>query len=447
MKKLLFAWMAGGCCLHTAFGQQQSYIKPPSLGVHFFFNDFKGAAYARTHSLGTAFRDHQLTDFKDMAPGLALNYLEGLSGHVDLSVNFAGSFLDYPIPNHVPFEDDNFLIEGDASLNVKLMSDRYLFTPYLSGGLGVSQYKGYFATFIPLGVGLQLNLFDDAYLLINSQFRVAVSENANYHFYHSVGFAGTIGKRREPAKIVAAPSLPIVEAPKDRDGDGIIDSQDSCPDIAGLLKFNGCPDSDNDGIPDKDDKCPTVPGFARYQGCPIPDTDHDGINDEEDKCPTVPGFARYQGCPIPDRDNDGVNDEEDKCPDVPGDPANGGCPIITKETEQKIEYAAKNIFFNTGRYTLLVVSSRPLDEVAAILVGNKDLKLDIDGYTDNAGAPEKNQLLSQQRADEVKKYLEGKGVAAARLNAAGHGQNSPVADNKTNAGRAKNRRVELHVKY
>jgi len=80
-----------------------------------------------------------------------------------------------------------------------------------------------------------------------------------------------------------------------------------------LASLKGCPDRDGDGIADIDDKCPDVKGLARYQGCPIPDTDKDGINDEEDKCPTVPGVARYQGCPIPDTDGDGVNDEEDKC--------------------------------------------------------------------------------------------------------------------------------------
>ncbi len=368
MKKLLFASLALGGCAHAASGQG-NYIKPPALGVHFFFNDFNGAAYAKMHSLGNALRNHQLSDFKDMDPGLALNYLNGISNHFDLSVNLAGSFLDYPIPNHPPFNNDNFLTEADVSLNAKMFSDRYFFTPYLTAGLGISQYQGYYATFIPLGGGLQLNLFDDAYLLINTQFRVAVSENANYHFYHSIGFAGTIGKRKDPPKPVALPMPPIVQvqAPRDRDGDGIIDSQDSCPDIAGLVKFNGCPDSDNDGIPDKDDKCPTVPGLARYGGCPVPDRDHDGINDEEDKCPDVPGLARYEGCPIPDRDKDGVNDEVDKCPDVPGDPSNAGCPIISTTTRDKIAYAAKNIFFNTGKYTLLPKSFQALDEVAALL--------------------------------------------------------------------------------
>ena len=62
-----------------------------------------------------------------------------------------------------------------------------------------------------------------------------------------------------------------------------------------LASLQGCPDRDGDGITDAEDKCPDVPGLARYQGCPIPDTDKDGINDEVDKCPTVPGVSPLPG--------------------------------------------------------------------------------------------------------------------------------------------------------
>jgi outer membrane protein OmpA-like peptidoglycan-associated protein len=161
----------------------------------------------------------------------------------------------------------------------------------------------------------------------------------------------------------------------------------------------------------------------------------------------VAGVARYEGCPVPDRDGDGVNDEDDKCPDVPGDKANNGCPVIKDEVVKKLAYAAKNFFYNTGKYTLLAKSYGPLDEVVAILQNDKALQLDIDGYTDNLGVVAGNQLLSRQRADAVRKYLVSKGVDPSRLTAAGHGADSPLAPNTTAAGRAKNRRVELHVKY
>ena len=75
------------------------------------------------------------------------------------------------------------------------------------------------------------------------------------------------------------------------------------------------------------------------------------------------------------------------------------------------------------------------------------MKLAIDGHTDNTGKADKNQILSDNRAAAVKNYLISKGVDESRITSAGHGQDQPIADNKTSAGRAKNRRVELKLSY
>ena len=108
----------------------------------------------------------------------------------------------------------------------------------------------------------------------------------------------------------------------DKDGDGIKDKKDNCPEVAGLEIFNGCPDTDNDSIPDPVDACPQVAGIPAFKGCP--DTDGDGIKDSEDKCPTEKGKKETNGCP--DKDADGIIDAEDKCPDVAGIKAFEGCP-------------------------------------------------------------------------------------------------------------------------
>ncbi len=130
-----------------------------------------------------------------------------------------------------------------------------------------------------------------------------------------------------------APKPGVKTAPADQDGDGIPDLQDQCPTVAGTKEYNGCPpppppDRDGDGIFDADDKCPDVPGTLEFHGCPPPaaDADKDGIADADDKCPTIPGVAAYQGCPAPDRDHDGVPDQDDLCPNVPGTAASHGCP-------------------------------------------------------------------------------------------------------------------------
>jgi outer membrane protein OmpA-like peptidoglycan-associated protein len=236
------------------------------------------------------------------------------------------------------------------------------------------------------------------------------------------------------------PPMPVIT---DRDGDGIPDADDKCPDLRGLAALQGCPDRDGDGIADGDDKCPDVAGIARYQGCPVPDTDKDGINDELDKCPTVPGVSRYMGCPIPDTDGDGINDEEDKCINDKGPASNFGCPVISEEIIRKVNRAAENIFFVSNSDKLMAKSFPKLNEVVTILTENPSLKVSIEGHTDDVGKDDVNQTLSDDRAAAVKAYLVSKGIAENRLTSAGYGETKPVADNKTAAGRAKNRRVEM----
>ena len=270
-------------------------------------------------------------------------------------------------------------------------------------------------------------------------------DDADPKFYNQQIQAGLkvklFGKRT--AAVPPPPPAPVIT---DRDGDGVADADDKCPDVAGTAALQGCPDRDGDGIADADDKCPDQAGIAKYQGCPIPDTDRDGINDEEDKCPTVAGVAKYAGCPVPDTDNDGVNDEEDKCPTRPGPASNQGCPEIAKEVVEKVNYAARNVFFATGSYKLLSKSYSALNSVVALMKADETLMIDIDGHTDAQGSDESNQTLSENRAAAVKDYFVSKGIAENRLKATGYGETKPVADNNTAAGRAKNRRTEMVVR-
>jgi len=233
----------------------------------------------------------------------------------------------------------------------------------------------------------------------------------------------------------------------DKDADGIADKDDRCVDVPGTVKYHGCPipDTDKDGVNDEEDKCPTVAGLTRYNGCPIPDMDKDGVNDETDKCPTVAGLARYDGCPIPDSDNDGINDEEDKCPGTAGTKENNGCPEIKKEIIEKVNFAARSIHFEKAKADILPELYKVLDEVVEILKQNPELTLSIDGHTSDDGNYEMNMKLSQQRANNVKKYLISKGIDSSRLDAKGFGPNKPLNNGKTLNERALNRRVELKL--
>jgi outer membrane protein OmpA-like peptidoglycan-associated protein len=236
---------------------------------------------------------------------------------------------------------------------------------------------------------------------------------------------------------------------------------DKCPDKAGPVENQGCPDTDrdHDGVVDRLDKCPDQAGPAENQGCPDTDRDHDGVVDRLDKCPDDSGSVALQGCPDPDRDKDGVCDpwvaekhQEakyasvckgiDKCPDNPGPADNNGCPV-TKEITAKNPLILKGVNFEINKAVLRSESYTALDMVVQSLYEWPEVKVEIQGHTDAIGDPAYNQDLSQRRAEAVRDYLVGKGVAADRMTAVGYGLTKPIASNKTAAGRAQNRRVEL----
>jgi outer membrane protein OmpA-like peptidoglycan-associated protein len=437
MKKIL-AVLLGMNFLFTAAIAQNSEIRPAAVGVSYFLNDFKTANLIRTTSLSSVMANDQWTKMKDMSPGFAVSYFKGLHKHIDFAGTAAFSFLRYPLPNK-SFASDRLLIETDASFNFKMVSERFWVQPYIIAGVGASMYGGkYFGAFIPTGLGMKVNLFDDAAVFVTSQYRVPVTtETTNYHFMHQFGVAGRIGKIKEP-ELKPLPPAP----PADTDKDGIIDSLDKCPTIPGLAKYQGCPipDSDKDGINDEEDKCPQQAGLPRYAGCPIPDTDKDGINDEEDRCVTEAGPASNNGCPLVDSDGDGVLDKDDWCPTEKGLAENNGCPKL-----EEYNFNAKSIQFATGSARLLPAATKELDKLVAIMEEHPGFNISIEGHTDNTGKADFNQTLSQRRAEAVKDYLVKKGVSADRLAAAGFGQTQPVEDNKTSKGRAANRREDFKL--
>jgi outer membrane protein OmpA-like peptidoglycan-associated protein len=244
----------------------------------------------------------------------------------------------------------------------------------------------------------------------------------------------------------------------DRDGDGIPDDKDACPDVPGVPSRvpskNGCPsDRDGDGVPDLVDACPDQPGpksaDPARNGCP-PDRDGDGILDDVDACPDLPGVPSSDptanGCP-PDRDGDGIYDKEDACPDAPGpadpDPKRNGCPLARIEAgEIKI---VEQLRFKNDSAEILRDSDATLVAVAMILKANPAMKVQIEGHTDNRGREAHNGELSYRRARAVEKWLVSFGIDGKRLEAKGFGSSHPIDDNKTEAGRQNNRRVEFHI--
>lgn len=196
MKKIAVALLALIGFQFATLAQSRTTLHPSTFTVSFIFNDFQTAANVRANNIGNVIKNQQFGVIKKMAPGLAFSYLKGVNSNFDLTTTFAGSFVDYPIRGKDPMGKDNFLLEGDVSLRGRMFSNPSAkVNPYLQAGLGASMYKSYFGTFIPVGAGLQVNLFDESYVIATAQYRLPVSELTNYHFFFGLGIAGNIGKR------------------------------------------------------------------------------------------------------------------------------------------------------------------------------------------------------------------------------------------------------------
>tara|TARA_B110000285_G_scaffold23623_1_gene22762 strand:- start:504 stop:2138 length:1635 start_codon:yes stop_codon:yes gene_type:complete len=238
---------------------------------------------------------------------------------------------------------------------------------------------------------------------------------------------------------------PKKEEKPDRDGDGILDKDDLCPDVKGLVEFKGCPDTDGDGLFDKIDDCPKTFGPKENNGCPYPDTDKDGLLDKDDDCPSIAGPLENNGCPYKDTDGDGLLDKDDECPQTPGPIENKGCPIIEKEEQEVLNTAFSNLEFETGLDVIKKASKPSLMELANTLKKKPDWKIQVTGHTDNVGDDDVNMVLSKKRAEAVKNFLGTEGIDKRRVKTLYFGETKPLSDNNTPSGRQKNRRVEFKV--
>ncbi len=238
----------------------------------------------------------------------------------------------------------------------------------------------------------------------------------------------------------------------DSDGDGVPDRLDRCPGTprGTPVDADGCPlDSDGDGVPDHLDRCPDTPRgvLVDQRGCPL-DSDGDGVPDGLDRCPgTPPGVVVDEhGCPLAsDSDGDGVPDHLDRCPGTPrGTPVDDtGCPITGVAVADGEWHVAGDVLFDFDRAEIRPDAAATLDGIAGHLKRNPDLRLVIEGHTDDVGDEGYNLDLGLRRAEAAKAALVDRGVAAERLWPATRGQAQPVAPNDTPENRARNRRVEF----
>ena len=326
---------------------------------------------------------------------------------------------------------------------------------YFYGGVGI-KYR------VENGWGLRADaraLFvpssKDEGLALDSEFLVSV--------YKEFG-------RAEPVEEEEPPPPPPVD--EDPDKDGIFGSADQCPndaeDADGFQDEDGCPDGDNDGdgIADGSDQCPNdaedADGFKDDDGCPDPDNDGDGIADATDQCPLeaedMDGFQDEDGCPDPDNDGDGVLDANDQCQDK-AETKNGfqdrdGCPDELPPAVRKYSGTVKGINFKTNSAVILATSNKVLNGAVKVLNDYPELRIEIQGHTDDVGDNDANYALSDACAASVRNYFLSKGLGDDRITSKGFGETvptvaidgpPPLKGAALKAARSANRRVEFKL--
>jgi outer membrane protein OmpA-like peptidoglycan-associated protein len=305
---------------------------------------------------------------------------------------------------------------------------------------------------VPLGLGIAYAISPQKFDVVAEVFgAIPLGDNENYQPLEAIGGIKLYLARNSFLSLGA--------------GRGLMPAKGANPDVRafiGIVFEPNLGDRDGDGIKDDVDKCPDEPeDFDRFEdedGCPEPDNDRDGIIDELDKCPNVPedrdDFQDEDGCPEGnpnDRDYNGIVNTLDKCPNEPEEYNNfedeDGCP--DRHGAKLIDSAIVTLEPINFEYNKAIIKSSSfyiLDAVVASLQGNPDITLlEIQGHTDERGDDAYNLDLSIRRAAAVRKYLTDKGVDANRLESQGYGETMPVDKRSNEQAWAKNRRVDFLI--
>lgn len=224
-------------------------------------------------------------NLNDFNMGLEFEYLRYLNNAFDLS---------FPLrlaSGHLPLTADGTKVREAGNLGLDMLVNYNIykgkvFRPRLFAGVGglLLEMKD-LSIDVPLGIGL--NFYLGRNTTLSTTFAYHLNDvDLRDHLMAGIGLRIAIEGYEEPAPVIL-----------DRDGDGILDSEDLCPDVRGIAALNGCPDRDGDGIADASDKCPDEAGPAENGGCPVTDRDGDGIVDAQDNCPDVVGTVANKGCP------------------------------------------------------------------------------------------------------------------------------------------------------
>ena len=425
------------------FGQRigDSWFANLNFSVQTLYDD---TAASSSLALGVN-QDNSTRKWSALRFGLSLNrLLFSPRNSFNISAGFGGGLLSWKISDP---KVDTVLLVTSAKNQITDYSASEIFLTLQSGlHMDVTSH-----------VSLVLNTRADYLTGAGTEFNSAVeSDRDKWQMGSSLslkyGFGGPKQISWQPTKVTSPTSNSSASyTPSnkdDSDQDGIPDDKDKCPfnEIGAKVGRDGCPlDADYDGVTDDLDHCPNTDraaaSFVDIYGCEV-DSDFDGIPDYLDKCAhnAVGASVDSSGCPL-DSDKDGVPDGLDDCPNTLYGVAvdRNGCidlAVIDKPLVLYIDYTSGSTEVDSD-------SREKIKKLAALLNFVSDVKIEVNGYTDDIGTPLANRSLSEKRAKRVSEYLISYGVDPARIKVFGKGEADFVANNQTAEGRAKNRRIEI----
>ncbi len=428
--------------LQISYGFYAGYRPTPKWTIFFGYSKLNLKNDTLATSSFSFTREDSRANKKWMAKRISFGVIHPFfqfSNKIDLNIGLNAGMINWKMVNPVT----GYLLESTGARNQRVDFDASELFVGVSGGLTIKLSKKVnFNSVLDLdyltGAGAE---FSD--LVISQRDKMVYSFSVSL----SVGFGSPTQDKF--SQWIPEYSKPIKKGDsEDSDGDGVTDKDDKCLNTppGAIVDRNGCPvDSDGDGVFDGKDDCPNTDrkasGKVDIHGCPI-DRDFDGIADYLDNCPDnkVGAWVDNNGCPI-DSDADGVPDGLDDCPHtlVGVDVDRNGCLDLSMFSKPMI----LNIQYVSGSFEIDFNTKEKLKQLARLLNFVKDIKLDIDGYTDNIGTAKANRDISLKRANRVRDYLVLQGVSSDRIKPFGKGETNFVASNDIAAGREKNRRVEI----
>ena len=505
------------CLGMSLCAQKTSYEKRPTIGLHFFYNDFATAQNIKANNLKYVLNNDLWSKPNTLQGGFGLDYMQGLTKKIDAVGTINASWVDYQLPTTIYYGSNNFLLDINAGVYVKLLTDNYVFNPFLIAKVNYSSYKNINGFSVLPGAGIQINLFKEAFILTTAEYRKALSNTLSNQLYYSIGIATNICKPKaaKPAKEKPIPP-PVVVTPAVKEEvkrvvkDVLVTVNDEATgqplqyvDVTltsstgnifnaitnadGRVIFNG-KDAGEYTVTGRLNKIDATKAAITTIDFNNPGNQVSVALTHNDPSFTLVGntFDKSTNTPVAGVQVTVTNSTQSSTSFTSSEAATGDFRsqleaasdfvivgkkasyisnienVSTKGLNRSTTLYVKlqlgieeakagktillnKIFFETGKSDINTVTSADLLKLIQFLKDNPEVKLEIQGYTDNVGSLASNQKLSQQRANSVVNYLIKNGIEKGRLIAKGFGPADPVADNKTPEGRAQNRRVEMKV--